>query len=202
MRKTMKINLILGIAVIVLGYVTCKNIQKTQDQTPPPAASKPVSEESGLAWKTSKVVHGDNPNSAYSHQSTEIPRHVDVPWDKITKATTSRRAFMSTGWWTAKMAYQPTDTTVHVNYLNKWFLFAEDQSFKIYIDGKEVDNGHWAFDDDKKIMYISCNDTYFNNSWALQERGFRMIWRGNTDLNITGIQIRMDNFPTPPWTQK
>lgn len=194
----MKWNLLLAITVILMAYITCKNIQKTPT---PPAAQIPVAEESGLPWKASKVIKGDNPDLAYTYQTKQIPSHVDVPWDTVKKPSTSRRAFMSTGWWTPKMAYQPSDTSVHVNFLGKWLRFEEDQTFKIYIAGKVVDQGHWAWDDVQKIMYISCTDPWFNNTWATQERGFRMVWKGNTEINFTGIQVRMDNEPTPPWSK-
>jgi hypothetical protein len=195
----MKWNILLAIAVILMAYITCKNIQKTAT----PASTEeqlPVAEDSGLPWKASKTIKGDNPDAAYTFQAKQIPRHVDVPWDTVKKPTTSRRAFMATGWWTPKMAYQPSDTTVHVHFIGKWFRFAEDQTFKIYTaSGEEQGNGHWAWDDDKKIMYMACTDPWFNNTWATQERGFRMVWKGNTDINVTGIQVRMDNEPTPPW---
>ncbi|MBU6342936.1 MAG: hypothetical protein KGS48_15690 [Bacteroidetes bacterium] len=193
----MKWNILLAIAVVVMAYVTCKSLQKPAPA--PQAEQLPVATDGGLPWNASKVIKGDNPDAAYTYQSKQIPRHVDVPWDKITKPSTSRRAFMATGWWTPKMAYQPSDTTVHQYYMGKWFRFAEDQTFNIFKDGKIIDQGHWAWDDDNKIMYLSCNDPWFNNSWLTQERGFRMVWKGNTDLNFTGIQVRMDNEPTPPW---
>ncbi len=198
MSKTMKWNLLLAIVVVLMAYITCKNIQKTPEPAPE-TAQAPAAEQSGLPWKASKVIKGDNPNSAYTYQSKSVPSHVDVPWDTVKKPTTSRRAFMSTGWWTPKMAYQPSDTTVHVYFIGKWLRFAEDQTFKIYVEGKEVGNGHWAWDDIKKETYLSCTDPWFNNTWATQERGFRMVWKGNTELNFTGIQVRMDNEPTPPW---
>jgi hypothetical protein len=99
------------------------------------------------------------------------------------------------------LAYQPSDTTVHINYNGKTLQFRENQTFDIIQNGKVLESGHWAYEEDKKLMYISCNNTYFNNSWKVQENGFRMVWLGNTDLNVTGIQMRMDGSKTNPLGQ-
>ncbi len=96
------------------------------------------------------------------------------------------------------MAFQASDTTVHTHYMGKSLKFREDQTFDIIQDGKVLETGHWAFDDPNKVMYISCRDTYFNNTWKIHENGFRMVWLGNTDINFTGIQVRFDGTKTPP----
>lgn len=201
----MKFNIILSIITLLAGYATCKNLKKTpvdQGVTTMQTQPAPVGNEGNYPFPSSNVINGERADTAPgTFQVKRVPRHVDVPWDQITKPSTSRRAFMATGWWYPKMAYQPSDTTVHLNYLGKWLKFKDDlsQTFDLYIDGKVIETGHWGYDDTKKIMYISCKDPYFNNSWRVQERGFRMVWIGNTDINVTGIQVRMDNDPTPPW---
>jgi len=194
----MKLNILLVALVILVSYITCKNIHKTS-KTPEPTAEK-VEDYSngGYNWNASHVIEGDNPDGAYTYQLKKAPARVNVPWDKITPPSTSRRAFLSSGYWIVKMAYQPSDTTVHLSYKGKYLQFREDQSFDILENGKLLESGHWGYDDPKKILYISCNNTYFNNSWKLQENGFRMVWLGNTDLNVTGIQIRLDGSKTPP----
>ncbi len=198
--KTMKVNLFLATLVVVASYATCKNLQK-----PPTAAPQPVDEtasysNSGYNWKASRVIEGDN-EGAFIHQVSQAPARVVVPWDKITPPSTSRRAYMATGWWNVRMAYQPSDTTVHKHYADKSLKFREDQTFDILQDGKVQESGHWAYDDPNKVLYIACNNTYFNNTWKLQENGFRMVWLGNTDINVTGIQIRLDGSKSPPGGQ-
>lgn len=197
----MRVNIILSIITLLAGYATCKNLKKTPaDQGVTTAQPQTTTVEGNYPFPASNVVRGERADTARgTYQFKRAPQHVDVPWDKITKPSTSRRAFMATGWWHAKMAYQPSDTTVHLNYLSKWLKFKDDQTFDLYIDGKVIETGHWAYDDPNKIVYISCKDPYFNNTWKVQERGFRMVWIGNTDINVTGIQVRMDNDPTPPW---
>jgi hypothetical protein len=197
MRKI--INIVLIVLVVVMAYVTCKNLQKSAAPATT-AAPVEVEKEGHYPFSTSHVINSEHPDTVQgTYQVRKAPVHVDVPWDKITRPSTSRRAFMSTGWWSAKMAYQPSDTTVHQNYLHKWLKFKDDQTFDIYVNNQLLETGHWSFDDDKKIIYISCKDPYFNNTWATQERGFRMVWKGNTDLNASGIQVRMDNEPSPKW---
>lgn len=196
----MRLTLLLAAVAALLTYITCKNLQKSKE-TPAPAPQSQAAPDpsAGFNWNASKVIQGDNPDAAYTHYSKEPPRYVNVPWQQVTPPSTSRKAYLASGWWYTTMAYQPTDTTVHYNYKDKWLKFKEDQTFEIYKDGQVIDRGNWGYDDEKKEMYISCKDVYYNNSWVVLERGFRMIWKGNTSLNVTGIQIRLDNAQTPSW---
>jgi len=198
--KNMKVNLFLAALVVVASYATCKNLQKSVAPANQPVDETSNYSNSGYNWKASHVIEGDNPEPGI-YQIAQTPARVLVPWDKITPPSTSRRAFMATGWWNIRMAYQPSDTTVHIHYEGKSLKFREDQTFDILQDGKVQESGHWSYDDPNKILYIACNNTYFNNSWKLQENGFRMVWIGNTDINVTGIQMRMDGSKTPPGGQ-
>lgn len=193
----MKTNILIGIAILAVLYVTCNNFRKAAKDTPETSAiTETIPESNGRILK----VMGEHPDSANTIQFHEPPPHVDVPWDKVHKPSTSRRAFMTSGWWNPLMAMQPTDTTIYHYFNPKWLKFKEDQTFDILINNKVVDTGNWAFDEDKFIIYLSCKDPYFNNTWAVKERGFRMVWVGNTELNITGIQVRLDNHQSLPAT--
>ncbi len=197
----MKLNFVLAILAFFLAFAACKNAQKTTPTTAEPVAAAAPPAESGPDpdyWRASHVFEVEQPDSAYPYQAKRAPRRVEVPWDKLQRPSTSRRAFMATGYWSAIMAYQPSDTTVHHNFLGKYLRFREDQTFDIIVKNKVVDTGHWNFDEEKMIVYLSCQDPYFNNTWAVQERGFRMVWKGNTELNVTGIQVRMDNSASLP----
>jgi hypothetical protein len=194
----MKFNIILAAVVLLVTYLTCKNLHDSKTASTQPTDTVKDYSSNGYNWKASHVIEGNNPDSAYTYQVKRAPDRVLVPWDKITPPSTSRRAYLSTGWWNPKMAFQASDTTAHVNYMGKSLKFREDQTFDIMKGAKVLETGHWGFDDVNKILYISCNDTYFNNTWKIQENGFRMVWLGNTDLNVTGIQIRFDGSKTPP----
>lgn len=194
-RLLMKVNVLIGIAILAVIYLTCKNFKKATPTEEPLAAAAPVTPApSGNILK----VLGERPDSAGILQFSEPPPHVDVPWDKVTKPSTSRRAFMITGWWNPVTAFQPTDTTVYKYFKPKWLKFRDDQTFDILINNKVADTGNWAFDETKFILYLSCADPYFNNTWAVKERGFRMVLIGNTALNVTGIQVRLDNHGELP----
>lgn len=188
------------LVMAALFFAACKNAQKTPsgDAAATSAPPSPAPETSPGPWPASRVIHDEHPDTAYTYQFKAPPQRVEVPWDKIPRPSTSRRAYMATGWWYPMMAYQPADTTVHHNFIGKWFKFRDDLSFDILVKNQVVETGHWNFDEEKMIVYIACKDPYFNNTWAVQERGFRMIWKGNTELNLSGIQVRMDNSPTPP----
>lgn len=133
--------------------------------------------------------------------SGKAPAMVQVPVDELPPPSASRRAYLTTGWWNFNMAIQTTDSLIHLNYQSKWLKFREDQTFDVLIKGKVVDTGRWNFDDPNQIIYLSCKDPYINNTWKVIEKGFVMIWAGNTNINITGIQIRVANLRTPPPTE-
>ncbi|MEZ4921270.1 MAG: hypothetical protein R2792_19370 [Saprospiraceae bacterium] len=138
----MKFNIILAILVVVMGYVTCRNskdlIEGTAGSTPEYQYGAPP------GVKASRVIHGSNPDSAVGVQIHEPPAYVDVKgaMQSLPPATASHRAYLSTGWWHLNMAYQPSDTTVHENYIRKW-LHCEDQTFDVLQDNQVVDKGTW-----------------------------------------------------------
>lgn len=195
----MKTNIILSILVAVTGWATCKNLQKTQ------SAEVSVSEQPAATgpggWQASRVIEGNNPDSAGTYQIKEPPHRVNVPVDALPPATASHKAYLSTGYWHLNMAFQPSDTTVHHNYQSKWLKFREDQTFDVLIKGKVVDSGRWNWDEVKNEIYLSCNDPYINNTWAVTDKGFVMIWKGNTAINVTGIQVRVVGSGSMPQGQ-
>lgn len=195
----MKLIFVLGSLTLIVSSFQCKNTENSAAATQVTTDTVKAYTNAGYNWKASHVIEGSNPDSAFTYQIRQAPARVEVPWDKVTPPSTSRKAFLSTNWWNVKMAYQPSDTLVHVNYLGKSLKFREDQTFDLIQNGKVLETGHWAYDDPNKIMYISCKDTYLNNTWKLHENGFRMVWLGNTDLNVTGIQVRWDGSNTSPF---
>ena len=197
----MKFNIILAALVVLVSYLTCKNLHKSTATNQVMQDTVPAYKDNGYNWKASHVIDGNNPDSAFSYQIVQPPARVNVPWDKMPAPSTSRKSFLSTGWWNLRMAYQSSDTTVHKNYIGKFLQFREDQTFDIIQGKKVVETGRWGFDEANKTIYISCKNTYFNNSWKINENGFRMVWLGNTDINFTGIQMRMDGTKTDPMGQ-
>ncbi|MFN0036563.1 MAG: hypothetical protein ACKVUS_15970 [Saprospiraceae bacterium] len=186
----MKVNILLTILVVAASILTCKNLQKTKAAET--VAPEPPKEEKQYNFKASHVTEGERPDTASGTlQVRQAPRMVSVPIDAFPPPTASKKAFLSTGWWHFNMAYQPSDTTVHHQYQHKWLRFREDQTFDVLIKGKTVDTGRWNWDGAKNEILLSCKDPYINNSWGVQEKGFVMIWKGNTSLNVTGIQVRM-----------
>lgn len=147
-----------------------------------------------------RVAHvlGSNDDAAGTVQVTTPPNPVTVPMDRLPTASTSRKAYLSSGWWHLDMAFSPSDTMVHVNYKPKWLKFREDQTFDILINNAVVESGKWNWDEATNQIYIACKDPYLNNTWKVNDRGFLMIWLGNTDINVTGIQIRVVGTKTPP----
>lgn len=191
----MKINILLAVLALGLGYATCKTIKKPDAA----AAEQPKliipdehagDQDAALNFKAAHVL-SSNPDSAPPVQIHRAPARVNVPIASQPAPTASRKAYLATGWWHCSDAMCGIDSLVGLSYKPKWMKFREDQTFDVIIKGKVVDTGQWAFDEAKNQIFLSCKDTYLNNSWQLQDKGFVMIWKGNTDLNVTGIQVRV-----------
>ncbi len=198
----MKLKAYLPVMAILLGCVACHSPKKAVQtaavlqETPAPP---PPPERTRLGGLTVSSFHeGSNPDSAGTMQVLTPPRMVDVPLDQLPPASASRRAYLATGWWHLNMAFQGSDTTIYRQYKQKWLRFREDQTFDVLINNEIVNTGRWNWDDDANIIYISCRDPYLNNTWRVNEKGFVMVWIGNTDLNVTGIQVRLIGTKTPP----
>lgn len=157
----MKVNIILGIIVIAVGILTCKNLQKTK--APETVVAAPA-EEIQYGIKASHVIEGERADTVQGTlQIHKAPRMVQVPVDAFPPPSASKKAYLSTGWWHLNMAYQPSDTTVHHQYQSKWLKFREDQTFDLLVKGKIVDTGRWNFDAAKNEILLSCKDPYINN---------------------------------------
>ncbi|MBK9337102.1 MAG: hypothetical protein IPM98_11200 [Lewinellaceae bacterium] len=195
----MKLNIALGILVAIMSWVTCKNLQKSQTVEPAPAATAAPSDPGPNGWNAARVVGEARPDTAGINQVSRAPRMVHVPVDALPPASASHKAYLASAYWHLSQAVQPTDTSVHHNYQKKWLRFREDQTFDILADGQTLDTGRWNWDQVKNEIYLSCNDPYVNNTWVVNDRSFVMIWKGNTALNVTGIQIKVQGHRTLPW---
>jgi hypothetical protein len=204
-RLFMRLNFLLAIVALALGYATCKNFQKAKStpnqvetEVQPAAPAEPPASSWGISgnrFHTKTPAPADNNIIA---QYSSVPERVEVPRDKLPPASTSRKAFFSDGWWHFNNAQQPTDTTVYKQYTSKWLKFYKEQQFDIISKGKVVDTGWWNFDEANKELYLSCQDPYVNNTWKMLEKYPTIVLLGNTALNVTGIQIRVVNTKNQP----
>ncbi|MEQ1746377.1 MAG: hypothetical protein ABMA02_13190 [Saprospiraceae bacterium] len=198
----MKLNILLSVLVALMGWVTCKNLQKTQTTDPAPAATaqqQPPASSGSNPWNANRVSGEARPDTAPINQVAGAPRMVNVPIDQLPPATASHKAYLCSGYWHLSHALQPTDTTLYKHYQPKWLRFREDQTFDILVDAKVATTGRWNWDQVKNEIYLSCSDPYVNNTWAVTDRSFVMIWKGNTAVNVTGIQIKVQGHRTTPW---
>ena len=173
----MRVNIILAVAALVLGYITCKNFQKTSDASsaPAPAATTPPS------------------------AAPPKPHYTTIPVDRPGLApTASRKAYLATGYWSITTAVTSNDSTLRPQYESKWFQFREDMTFDILAKGKPKVSGRWNFDEKREELYLSCEDAYLNNTWKVIGNGFSMVWIGNTAYNSSGYQLRINNFKELP----
>lgn len=195
----MRLNILLSILVAVMGWATCKNFQKTQTAEPAATTAPEPETTTSQSWDAARVSGEARPDTAGINQVSEAPRLVTVPVDALPPASASHKAYLSSGYWHLSHALQPIDTTIYKHYQSKWLRFRDDQTFDILMDGKVADTGRWNWDVAKNEIYLSCKDPYVNNTWVVNDRSFVMIWKGNTAINVTGIQIKVQGHKTLPW---
>lgn len=191
-----KLNIILGIIALLLGYATCKNLKKTAETAETTQAPAPKPEDSGTmpsGFRAAHVFNMEHPDTAAAIQVNQPPHWVDVPIDALPPASASHKAYLCNDdkYWHFNMAFAPTNKLVHEHYKDRYVKFRPDQSFSIVYKGKIIDNGRWNWDRDKNEIYLSCTNPYVNNTWKVIDKGNVMIWTGSTELNVSGIQIRV-----------
>ncbi len=182
----MKLHLFLPVMALLIGSMGCHSPEKAATAAVPPQLPNAGTTVSNI------------PVGSPSKHTATPPRMVHVSFDRLPPASASRRAYLATGWWHFDMAFQASDSLAHLQYQPKWLKFRENQTFDILINNQVVDTGEWNWDESTNIIYVSCRDPYVNNTWKVNDKGFLMIWIGNTDLNVTGIQIRVIGTKTPP----
>lgn len=167
----------------MLLFTFCKQQKNTEAITASPKnqQNNPTANENAHT----EIVQG-------THQSATPPPEQTINVRAIPPTNTSRKTYLNTGEWFPVMAFQASDTTIHKQYLGKKLKFKTDFTFNILENGKVVGGGEWNFDDEKMVVYLSSTNPYYNNTWKVMEKGFTMIWIGQTPENKTGMQIRWD----------
>jgi hypothetical protein len=110
----------------------------------------------------------------------------------VPKASASKTAYLGTGLWHCVSASRPGEDKYTL--LATDLRFATDGTVAIMQGDTQLGTGTWAFDDAQNMIYISSSIAQLNSSWKVLDKGFRMIWLGNTDINTTGVQIRWDSY--------
>lgn len=200
MSNFAKINVLLGVLAIALAVMACKTLTQPLAPTPDPASAPtpaPINSNARFGVNALRIRESAE-DIAGVRQIEQTPPYVYVPVDGIQPPSTSRRAYLSTGWWHLNMAFQPTDSTIHRHYVHKWLRFYEDQRFEVLVKNQVIEQGRWNWDENAAEIYLACKDPYINNVWSVKDNGYVMIWRGNNAINATGIQIRVVGSRTPP----
>jgi hypothetical protein len=183
----------------VIAIVACKNTQKPNATAPSSVkADTTAPAVNNYGWDAARVS-GSNDDTSRPRQAHIAPRPVKVPIENMPRPSSSRRGYMTDGFWSFQMAFVGNDSLVHTEYVPKWLEFKDDLTFQIYIKNKVVGSGNWNWDETNSEIYIACPaDPWLNNTWKVQEKGFVMVWLGNTSINLTGIQCRVIKNKTLP----
>lgn len=169
----MKLNLLLTVVALALGYYTYKKRSTTPASVPTmevtPAAPTP-----------------DPPSVP--------PAMVEVPKQKLPAPAAKRRTQLCEGWWYFHNVNSPTDKRIAEAYRNKMLKFYPDQRMEVLVKGEVQHYGWWNFDEQAKVFYLSCPDPYINNTWQVPiEEPHSLVLLGDTELNKTGIRFKIIN---------
>ena len=114
-----------------------------------------------------------------------------VPTVQKKPLSASKTAFFTEQNWLVTLASGSEPKLFEKAYENRWLIFKNDQTFQIFNDAAPTNKGRWAYDEANDILFLSTDYPYFNNSWKCQVFKKNMLLLGNTDINATGIQIRL-----------
>lgn len=114
-----------------------------------------------------------------------------VPTVQKKALSASKMAFLTEQNWLVTLASGSTPGVFENHYKNRWLVFKNDQTFQVFNGAQPTNKGRWAYDEAKDIIFLNTDYAHFNNSWKCQVFKKNMLLLGNTDLNATGIQIRL-----------
>lgn len=209
----------ISISLVLSLFLACQNGHKTQQtgsQSGPDSSQPTVAKTAAEADSQLKTGGGQlpgqpgestrpmtqaemakaleaTPNTADpNRQKINPPKPPDpgkgVPTVQTKKLSASKMAFLTEQNF---MFTSATGAKMAEYVKNKWLVFKPDQTLEIYQDKLKIDGGRWAYDEANDIVFLSCKDKTFNNSWKTQSFGKNLLLLGNTDLNATGQQFRM-----------
>ncbi len=148
-----------------------QSLNGTTNQTPATAPAKP------------------NPVMPKPTGVGEPTTSLKVPTAQKKPLSASKMAFLTEQNWLVTLASDPK--LFEKAYVNRWLIFQKDQTFQIFNDAKATHSGRWAFDEANETLFMNTDNPYFNNSWKCQVFKKNMLLLGNTELNATGIQVRL-----------
>lgn len=209
-----KLPAFLSVSLVLSLFLACQNGNKTQ-QTDPKTASKEIPSaveadkklkadggqvpsqpgeatrpmtQAEMAKALEATPNTADPNRPKINPPAPPDLSKGVPTVQTKKLSASKMAFLTeqnfmfTSASGAKMAEHVKD---------KWLVFKPDQTLEIYHNKQKIDGGRWAYDEEKDVVFLSCKDRAFNNSWRTQQFGKNLLLLGNTDLNVTGQQFKL-----------
>jgi len=80
------------------------------------------------------------------------------------------------------------------DYKGRWIQFKRDDTFISGIYDQQTNQGTFTYDHENKQM-ITINyekEEPIFNQWKIQRGQYACVWKGNTPLNNSGIQIKME----------
>jgi hypothetical protein len=143
--------------------------------------------------KPAGQVRTDNKQTNVSQsQQAESVQPIDL--SQVPKASASKTAYLNTGIWHCLAATKPGADDYQKNFRVTDLQFNTDGTVQISQNNQILASGRWAFEDSQNIIYVSSTLAELNSSWKVLDKGFRMVWLGNTNLNNSGVQMRWDCY--------
>jgi hypothetical protein len=132
--------------------------------------------------------------------SNEPSAKIAVPTAQKKALSASKMAFMTEQNFLVTLAAgsKPSDFTNF--YENRWLIFNKDMTFSILKNDQAESTGKWAYDEAGDELFLRTDNKFFNNSWKCQNFKKNLLLLGNTELNHTGIQIRLYMTTEKPGT--
>ncbi|MEM9820794.1 MAG: hypothetical protein AAF985_06970 [Bacteroidota bacterium] len=165
--------------LLLLLLVACKNEPTNQaPATPPPPPP-------------AKAAPAQTPAPTKSSTGEDGPVHIKA----------SNVAFL-VGLWEYTFALGAENETP--KYKGRWIEFKNDDTFISGRYGEETNQGTYQYEDDpKRILTLTyAKKEEIPGQWEIQGQGHNgMVFKGNTPLNPSGLQVRMQQVNQRPKQQ-
>lgn len=81
------------------------------------------------------------------------------------------------------------------DYVGRWINMKRDNSFTSGLYFEENNSGTWSYDENEKIIKLNFKEPEeIESEWLVNANGDFIIWIGNANSNMTGLQIKMVRY--------
>lgn len=132
-------------------------------------------------------------NTASSTKETEAPQNSAAP----TQASNTHVAASSEARFVGMWHYETIvgNPEKKEDYVGRWIHMKRDNSFTSGLFFDENNSGTWSYNESTKIIKLNFKEPEeIESEWLVNANGDFIIWIGNANSNMTGLQVKMVRY--------